>query len=293
MYKLGLEKSGESEIKLTMIRLYIVTLVYLTYMWSTACKNAGQDEAQTGSRLPGEISTTSDTQMIPLTADNEEEIKSLLMRVKEESEKAGLKLSIQKTKNMVLGPITSLQTEGEKAESVADFISLGSKIVTADSECSHEIKRPCSLEEKLWQTQCIKKQRYHFADKGLYSQSYGFSSSQARMWELDHKEGWVPKNWCLCFLTVLLEKTLESPLDTKDIKSVNPKGNRPWIFHWRTEAVAPILWPCDAKTWLIGKDPAVGEDQRKWGRQRMRRLDSITNSVGTSLNKLQKKVKDR
>ena len=125
-----------------------------------------------------------------------------------------------------------------------------------------KLKDACSLEEKLWQTQCIKKQRYHFADKGLYNQSYGFSSSQARMWELDHKEGWVPKNWCLCFLTVLLEKTLESPLDTKDIKSVNPKGNRPWIFHWRTEAAAPILWPCDAKTWLIGKDPAVGEDWR-------------------------------
>ena len=106
----------------------------------------------------------------------------------------------------------------------------------------------------------ILKSRHYFADKGLYSQRYGFSSSQVCMWELDHKEGWAPKNWC--FQTVVLEKTLESPLDCQEIKPVNLKGNQPWIFFGRTdaEAEAPILWPPDAKNWLTGKDPDAGKD---------------------------------
>ena len=101
--------------------------------------------------------------------------------------------------------------------------------------------------------------------KGTYSQSYGFSSGHVQMWELDHKEGWVPKN--RCFRTVVLEKTLQSPLDCKEIKPVNPKGNQPWMFIGRTdaEAEAPILWPPDAKNWLIGKDPDAGKD---WGQER-------------------------
>ena len=104
--------------------------------------------------------------------------------------------------------------------------------------------------------QCIKKQRHHFADKGLYSQSYGFSSSHVWMWELIQEL----KNWC--FWTVVLEKTLESPLDCKEIKSVKPKGNVPWIFIERAGAEdgAPILWPPDAKSRLIGKDPNAGKD---------------------------------
>ena len=117
------------------------------------------------------------------------------------------------------------------------------------------LKDACSLEEKLWPArQHIKKQRYHFANKSLPSQSYGFSSSCVRMWELDHKEGWALKNWC--FWTVVLEKTLQSPLDSKEIKPVNPKGNQLWVFTGRTnaEAEAPILWPPDAKSQLIGKD---------------------------------------
>ena len=89
--------------------------------------------------------------------------------------------------------------------------------------------------------QCIKKQRHHFANKGPYSQSYGFSSSHVWMWELDHNEGWAPKNWC--FLIVVLEKTPESPLDSREIKSVNPKGNQPCIFIISAEAETPILWP--------------------------------------------------
>ena len=108
--------------------------------------------------------------------------------------------------------------------------------------------------------QSIKKSRHHFADKGPYSQSYGFCSSHVQLRELDHKEGWVPKNWC--FQTVVLEKMLESPLDGKEIKPVNLKKkkkkerNQSWIFIERTYVVAetPILWPPDVKNWLTGKD---------------------------------------
>ena len=117
---------------------------------------------------------------------------------------------------------------------------------------------------------CVLKSRHHLADKGPYSQSYGFSSSHVShiwMWELDHQEGWVPKNWC--FKIVGLDKTLERPLDSMAIKPVNPKGNQPWIFIRRTdaEAEAPILWPPDAKSWLIGKDPAARKD---WGQEEKR-----------------------
>ena len=111
--------------------------------------------------------------------------------------------------------------------------------------------------------QHFKKQRHHFADKGLYSPSYGFSSSHVWMWELDHKEGWVPKNWS--FWTVVMEKTLESPLDCKEIQSVHPQGNQSWIFIGRTDAEAEtaILWPPDVKSWCIGKDPEAGKDWRQ------------------------------
>ena len=110
-------------------------------------------------------------------------------------------------------------------------------------------------------TQCIKKQIHHCADKGLTSQSYGFSSSHVWMWELDHEKGWALKNWC--FRTVVLEKTLESPLDSKEIKPVDPKGNQPWILIGRTdaEAEAPILWLPDVKSRLIGKDPDAEKDR--------------------------------
>ena len=121
-----------------------------------------------------------------------------------------------------------------------------------------KLKDACSLEEKLWKHWwCIKKQRHHFSDKGLYSQSYGFSSSHVWMWELHRKEGWAPKNGC--FQIMVLESTLESPLDSKEIKPVNHKGNQPWVFIGRTEAKASILWPSDAKNWPIWKDPDTGK----------------------------------
>ena len=113
---------------------------YLTYMRSTPCKRLDWMKHKLESRLPGEISITSDTDDTTLMAESEEELKSFLMKVKEESEKAGLKLSIQKTKIMASGPITSWQIDGETLETVTDFIFLGSKI-TADGDCGHEIKR--------------------------------------------------------------------------------------------------------------------------------------------------------
>ena len=107
----------------------------------------------------------------------------------------------------------------------------------------------------------IEKQRHYFANKGLYSQRYGFSSSHVWVWELNHEEGWVPKNWC--FWIVVLEKTVESPLGCKEIKPVHPKGNQSWIFIGRTDAEAPILWPPDVKNWLRRKDPNSGKDWRQ------------------------------
>ena len=131
--------------------------------------------------------------------------------------------------------------------------------------------------------QCIKKQRHHFADKGLYSQNCSYSCHV--WWELDHIEGWVPKKWCFW---IVLEKTLASPLNSKEIKPINPKGNQPWIFIGRTVAKAEvlILWPPDGKNWLIGKDPYAGkiEGRRRRGWQRMKWFDGISDSMGMSLS---------
>ena len=182
------------------------------------------------------------------------------MKVKEKSEKVGLKLSIQKTKIMASGPITSWEIDGETVKTVADFIFLSSKI-TADGDCSHEIKRCLLLGRKVMTNlYSILKSRDITLSTKVYSQGYGFSSSHVWMWELDYKESWAPKNWC--FWTVVLEKTLESPLDCKEIQPVHPKGDQSWVLIGRTdvEAETPVLWPPDVKSWLIGKDPDAGKD---------------------------------
>ena len=133
-----------------------------------------------------------------------------------------------------------------------------------------------------------------FPKKFWIVKSYGFSSSHVWIWELDHKEDWAPKNWC--FWIVVLEKTLENPLDCKKIKPVNPEGNQPWIFTGRTdaEAEAPLLWPPDGKTYSLEETLMWGktEGKRKRGEQRMRWLDIITNSIDMNLSKLQEIVKD-
>ena len=143
--------------------------------------------------------------------------------------------------------------------------------------------------------QHIKKQRHYFANKGLDGQSFSFSSSHVWMWELDHKEGWLSTEELM--LLNLLEKTLESSLDSKEINPVNPKGNQPWIFTGRTdvEAEVPKLWPLDVKSWLLGKAPDAGKDwrQKEKGWQRMRWLDRITDLVDMKLRKRGEIVKDR
>ena len=138
------------------------------------------------------------------------------MKVKEESEKAGLKLNIQKTKIMASGPITPWQIDGKTMETVTDFIFWGSKI-TADGYYSHEIKRYLPWKKTLTNLDSILKSKDIIYWQRSISQSYGFSSSHVWMWELDYKGSWAPKNWC--FWTVVLEKTLEGLLDCKEIKT--------------------------------------------------------------------------
>ena len=141
---------------------------------------------------------------------------------------------IQKAKIMASDPITSWQIDAETMETVTDFIFLGSKI-TADGEYSHEIKRLLLPGRKAMTNldSALKKQRHHFADKCLHCSGYGFSSSHVWMWELDHNKSWALKNWCLW--AVVLEKTLESPLNCKEIEPANPKGDQSWVFIGRTD----------------------------------------------------------
>ena len=192
--------------------------------------------------------------------ESEEELKSLLMKVKEESEKVGLNLNIQKTQIMASSHITSWQIDGKTVETVTDFILGGSKI-TADGDCSHEIKRPLLLGRKVMTNlDSILKSRditlptkVHLVKAMVFPiVMYGCESwtiKKAEHQKIDAFELW-------------LEKTLESPLDCKEIQPVHPKGDQSWVFIGRTdvEAEAPILWPPDAKSLLIRKDPDAGKD---------------------------------
>ena len=163
---------------------------------------------------------------------------------------------------MASGPITSWQVDKETVKTVMEFILWGSKslkMVTSAMKLRHLLlggKAMTNLDSIL-------KSRHYFANKGPSSQSFGFSSSRVWMWELDYKESWAWKNWCSW--TVVFEKTLESPLDCKEIPSVHPKGNQSWIFIGRTDAEAETstLWPTDAKNLLIWKDPDAWKDWRE------------------------------
>ena len=144
-----------------------------------------------------------------------------------------------------------MEKQWKQWQTLFSWASKSLQMVTA----AMKLKDACSLEKSYDQPrQLIRKQRHYFADNGPSSQSYGFSSSHAWMWELDYKESWALKNWC--FWTVVLEKTLESLWDCKGIQPVNPKENQSWIFTGRTngEAGTAVLWPPDAKNWLTGKD---------------------------------------
>ena len=175
-------------------------------------------------------------------------------------------------------------------------IFLGSKS-TADGERSHEIKRRLLTGRKAMTNldSILKSRDITLPAKFHLVKPMIFPVVNVWMWELDYKEGWAPKNWC--FWMVVLEKTLESPMDCQEIKSVNPKGNQSRIFTGRTDAKAevPILWPPNAKNWLIRKDPDAGKVWRwgRRGRQRTRWLDGITDSMVMSLSKLREMVKGR
>ena len=176
---------------------------------------------------------------------------------------------------------------GSNGNSDRLYFEGGSKI-TADGDCSHEIKRRLLLGRKAMTNLSSLLKSRDIANKGPSSQSYGFSSSHVQMWELDYKESWALKDWC--FWTVVLEKTLESPLDCEEIQSVYPKGNQSWIFIGRTDAEAetPIFWPPDGKNQLNGKHPDAGKNWKREekGWRRMRCLDSITDSMHMNLSKL-------
>ena len=225
-------------------------------------RNAGLEEAQAGIKIARRnINNLRYADYTTLMAESAEELKSLLMKVKEESEKVGLKLNIQKTKITASSPITSWEIDGETVETVSDFIFLDSKI-TADGDCSHEIKRRLFLGRKVMTNldSMLKTRDNTLLTKVHLVKAMVFSSGHVWMWELDCEESWAPKKWS--FWTMLLEKTPESPLDCKEIQPVHTKGDQSWVFTGRTDAEAetPNTLATSYEELTRGKDPDAGRD---------------------------------
>ena len=256
-------------------------------------KNALLDEAQAGIKIAGRninnLRYADDTTFVAESRG----LKSLLMKVKEESEKVGLKLNIQKTKIMASGPITSRQIDGE---TVSDFILGGSKI-TADGDCSHEIKKTLAPWKESYDQprQHIQKQRHYFANKGPSSQGYGFFSSHVWMWELNYKESYVQKNWCFelwCWRRLLRVPWTARRSKQSILKEISPGCSLEGLMlKLKLQYFGHLVRRAKSfeKTPMLGKI----EGRRRRGRQRMRWFDGITDTTDMGLGGLRELVMDR